>query len=426
MPEEPIEDLDRPQLPEESPEDQQQSEPSFGDRIQDVQDGVDQAKDYRDRLKNWRDARAQKKAGKEGLKGVEKKGVDQAKRKVATRIEGEAGKQAAKAAAGKTAAKVGASAAAKIAAGSVIPVIGNIAMAILTGLQLLWPAIKKYGKYAIYVVAALLLLLAVPFGLLGGKGSNIPPSTAAETQQATLVAWIGGDFVLSGGKITQATLDAEKKRYVIVQKNVDNDKNISGRSTEVKKAINEILMLIELVPRMPGEAKNKQTAAVIAKVQALDSSLPFGAWIADFAIAQVGRGSQNFCQKTNAESKVACASFVSTVLQNAGVSSPVQSMVDGVWANPALRLIVARQTAERPEYLQQNASKLQPGDIIFMGTGSGKVGRSKNFRHVGIYIGNGMEVDNSSRAEAIRKRELAKLAVNDLYFNGAKRYGVDL
>ncbi len=261
------EDLEQPVPPEEPIEQQEPVSPGLSDRIQDAQDQYDRGKELYQKGKEKLAARAEKKAGKEGakegLKGVEKKGAEAAKRKVATRASQEAGKEAVKAAAGKTAAKVGASAVAKIAAGSVIPVIGNITMAVLAGLQLLWPAVKKYGKYAIYAVAVLLLLLAIPFGLLGIKSAPQYPATAAEKNQATIVAALAGNLV-AGKQVTQKNVDDIKARYRQLVNLAKSDKK-----AEVEKLTNEIVALLDQLVGLNGEPQK----TLLAKIKEKEKSL---------------------------------------------------------------------------------------------------------------------------------------------------------
>ena len=422
-----LDDLSGAQGPENSVEPEQelgQPSPTLGDQVADAQDKFGQGKGYRDRYRDWQAARAEKKAAKQGLKeGVEKKGAEAAKRKVATRATEEAGKQVLKKGAVTTGTKVVGGILAKQAVGSVVPVIGNIVMAIVSGLQLLWPAIKKVVPYVIYGVAGLLLLLAAAFGLLGVKTTPQYPSTQAQTDQTVLVASIGGDFVVSGRKITEKVLTAEKGRYRIVLNNVKTTN--PERVVEVEQKVKEILLTIEGGINLSGEAKKKQLGQATSKIQTLDSTLPFGEWIARAAESQVGSQSLEFCSVTKASTNVACASFLTTVLQNAGVPNPIQAGVDGIWRRPFYRTIAARQKPPTEAYYGQNLAKLQRGDIIFWGDGRND-GGSVLFDHVGFYVGGGQAVDNSSGKKMILKRQAAKRDNSFRFFNGAKRYGKDL
>ncbi|MEK7534990.1 MAG: hypothetical protein AAB613_02940 [Patescibacteria group bacterium] len=257
-------------------DDQQVSQPNIIDQGLNAKDQFDQGKELYAKGKEKLAARSAKKAGakgaKEGLKeGVEKQGAAAAKRKVATRVEGEAAKQAAKAAARKATAKVGASAVAKIAAGSVVPVIGNIVMAILTGLQLLWPAIKKYGKYVIYVVAGLFLLLAIPFGLIGLKGGGQYPATQAQLQQATLVSAVAGDLI-AGKKITQEGVDKIKGYYrdlVLVAR----DKN-AIKATEAEKRFKALGDQLDQLINLSGDPQKKLLAQIKAEEKQIFKDFP--------------------------------------------------------------------------------------------------------------------------------------------------------
>lgn len=383
------------------------------------------------------EAGAEAKGSKKGLKGVEKKA--KGLKKVPTPVGG------AGAAGGEAAATVGAEVAVTAGAaeagatvGSVVPVVGTaigLAVGWLVG-KLLPKAInfvKNNWTKPVYIIAGLFILLAIPFALLGLKGGGkITPTTSTQLfQSQALLPYIGGDFVLSGGKINEKVYQAEKERYAIIQHNVDTDPRVSGRSAEVKKSINEILQLIDSGRNLSGDPKKKITADTIAKIQALDSTLPFGSWIAAAARNQVGKPSGNFCTITQAGGRVACASFVSTVLQNAGIPNPIQAGVDGIWRRTFYKIVVNRPDIKSTGHYNLNKSKLQIGDIIFWGDGSCSKGGSVLFDHIGFYVGGDEAVDNSSGGKdgtpppQIRKRGAASRS-SCIVFNGAKRYGSDL
>ncbi|MCR4277830.1 MAG: C39 family peptidase [Candidatus Berkelbacteria bacterium] len=280
-----LDDLSGARIPEETVEpdssggveaDQQAQQPNIIDRGLDAKYRFDQGKQLYGKGKEKLAARSAKKAGKEGLKeGVEKQGAAAAKRKVATRATEEVGKQAVKSAAGKTAVKVGASAVAKIATGSVVPVIGNIVMAILTGLQLLWPAIKKYGKYIIYAVAVLLLLLAVPFGLLGGKGGPQYQSTQAQQDQITALSALSGNSI-SRTKLIFDSITAEKKRMTQFKNWVNqiygtNASKASGATARIK----EVTSLLDTFEITSAAAEKKKIVIQIKeKLSSFSTDFP--------------------------------------------------------------------------------------------------------------------------------------------------------
>ncbi|MEK7202012.1 MAG: CHAP domain-containing protein [Patescibacteria group bacterium] len=307
-----------------------------------------------------------------------------------------------------------------------IPILGEVLIA-LDIKKLLTN--KKFWTWIVCIIAGLLLLIAIPLGLLGGKGSPQYPTTQAQTDQTTLVASIGGDFVLSGRKVTEKVLATEKERYDFVLKNVGATK--PERVAEVRLKVKEILLTIESGINLSGEAKKKQLGEAISKIQALDSTLPFGEWIAKEAKDQVGQASGNFCTITKAGGRVACASFVSTVLQNAGIPNPIEAGVDGIWRRPFYKIVVSRPDIKSAGYYNQNKSKLQVGDIIFWGDGSCSKGGSVLFDHIGFYIGGDEAIDNSSGGKdgtpppQIRRRGAASRS-SCIVFNGAKRYGSDL
>lgn len=432
--------------------DQQSSGPGLTDRIQDAQNQYQNFQDAKDLFNKGKAKLAAKKgakeAGKKGLKeGVEKQGANAAKRKVATQGAQQAGKVAAQtgaraagtavgeAAVGTGAAVVGAEAGA--AAGSVVPIVGTIIGAIV-GAALPWlvSKVKKYWKVPVYIIAGLLLLAAVPFGLLSLKDGGQYPSTQAQQNQTIIAAATAGDFVVSGKKIGQKTLEAEEARYKTVLSNLkqNNPTNLNVATVEVK--INEILTLLKQGVGLSGQAKKNMTASIKTKVEALDATLPFGEWIAKAAEGQAGKPSGNFCRR-GVPGSLGCASFVTSVLYSAGVPQPYKPDVDSVWRMSFYRVIVDRPQTKSAAYYDQNKSNLRRGDIIFWGDGNCSKGGSKYFDHIGFYLGNGLSIDNSSgntkKGIPPHVRNKPILAADRDYggkscrvFNGAKRYGANL
>lgn len=426
------EPLDEIAEPEEQPG--QIQEPSVIDRGQDAYNQYQNAQD----LKDLAGKAKEKLAPKEGLKeGVEKDTAEQAERKVVTRGAqqgAQAGVKTAVTAEAEAAVVGGAEVAtgagtaglltAEATTGPVGWVAGAITLLAIFGKHI-WNGAKKYWPVAVYIIAGIILLPAILFGLLAGKWPPQYPATAGQIQGTTIVASLGSDL-LAGRKLTQQTADAEKKRYQIVQANVDQ--TIPGRSAEVKAKITEITALMESAVAVSGDQKKAMVDRIVAEVNALDRSLPFGSWIAAKAISQVGQPSAQFCTITHASSNVACASVVTTILENAGAEIPINASVDNVWRMAALRIVVNRgaELDRTLGYYEQNKGKLQPGDIIFWGDGSCNPKGSILFDHVGIYVGNGLAVDNSSGQGAIRKPTQAAKRTSCIVFNGAKRYGADL
>lgn len=409
----------------ESPDGQQ---PNIVDRGLDAKDQFDQAKDIYGKGKEKLATRSAKKAGKEGLKeGVEKQGAAAAKRKVATQGAQQVAKAGAKTAA-TTAAKAGATAAtlgAEAAAGPVGWVLGALTVLSIIGKPLL-NFVKNHWQYAVYAVAALLLLLAVPFGLLGGKGVGQYPATARQETQAQSVAYISGDFI-SGNQITQKIVESEKKRYAIVNKNVAG----TTRAAEVKKASDEIILLMGLAVSLNGEPKTKMIKDINSKVRALDSTLPYGEWIAEEAEKHIGKVT-NFCEITGNDSpNLGCASVVSVIMNRAGAPQRLETGQFAIWRNARLMLIVDALPDHKlsRDLYTQNKDKFQRGDIIWWGNGirKGKVVGLQS--HIGIYIGNGQVVNNSS-GKSIKAGEAvpvsSRIDRTDTTFNGAKRYGATL
>lgn len=400
--------------------------------------------------------------GKKGLQGVEKDVAQKASRKVATRSAQQAGKAAAGAgsrAAGTAAgqAAVGAGAAATgvgagvagaevgATAGSVVPVAGNIVGAIVgfvVGAMVpwLWDKTKRYGKYILIAVTIFALVPALLFGLLLGKGLNQTPSTPAQQAQTTTVSAIGGDFIAKN-KITVSLANNEKERYKKVQANVDNDPDptVKARSSEVKKAITEITSLMDSSVNLTGEQKKQAVKDINSKVRALDSTLPYGKWLASEAAKYVGPNAKNtdFCAITgNRTPNLACASVVSVIMNSVGVPQPLTQSQFDIWRNSRLALVVDADPNHRPDpqLFTNNREKFRPGDIIWWGNGirKGKVVGLQS--HIGIFVGSiaGQScspwcVVNNSSSKSIAAGEAVPVASlldrKDIKFNGAKRYG---
>lgn len=246
----------------ESPDGQQ---PSIVDRAQDLKDQFDQGKELYGKGKEKLAARGAKKAGKEGLKeGVEKQGAAAAKRKVATQGAEGLAKAGAKTAA-TTAAKTGATAAtlgAEAAAGPVGWVAGAITVLSIIGKPLI-NFVKNNWQYAVYAVAALLLLLAIPFGLLGGKGSPQYPATAAEKNQAVVAAALAGNLV-AGRQVTQKSADEIKAHYKDLVKLAKPEKK-----AEVEKRTNEIAVLLDQLVSLSGDPQKKLLTQIKEKEKSL-------------------------------------------------------------------------------------------------------------------------------------------------------------
>jgi len=429
--------------PEPGQEESQQpigQKPNVADRAIDAKDTYDQGKGAVQWLKK-RFGRTPTEAGdaagelakKESLQGVEKKTAQQAGRKVATQgakklggAAAQAGTRAAGTVAGEAAVGTGAAVAGGAAAGSVVPIVGTIIGAI-AGITLPWLAkkIKQYWKVPLIAVAGIVVLGALVLALLAGKGIGELPTTDGQKTQVLTAAYLGGDF-LAGRQLTDKVVEAEKQRYQIILKNVS--KTIPARSVEVKGKVDEITTLMEQTIALSGEPRKTMTTSVIEKVKSLDSSLPFGKWIAAEARLHVGQENTNFCRVgTGADSRTACASFTSTVLELAGVPAPFQAATEGIWNNKALKLIVPRSPSLDKNYFEKNKASLQEGDIIWWGDGKcGSARASKIFNHVGFYVGNGLAIDTSSEAGIIPEPRDAGRTWKCSTFNGAKRYGANL
>lgn len=111
-----------------------------------------------------------------------------------------------------------------------------------------------------------------------------------------------------------------------------------------------------------------------------------------------------------------CASFVSTVLVEAGVMQYGQhsKSTTGVWDYPKGDVVIARGG-------DLDLSKLQPGDVVWFGLGSRAKYQGALFNHVGIYIGNGEIIDTSSTQKQVLRRSI-NTHTGDNRFAAAKRF----
>lgn len=94
-----------------------------------------------------------------------------------------------------------------------------------------------------------------------------------------------------------------------------------------------------------------------------------------------------------------CASFVSFVLNRAGVTSEFQGTTTGVWSKAGGSVIIDRGQPF-------DVNKLQPGDVVWFGLGSSARYSNALFNHVGIYIGNGQIIDTSSSQRKVVQRPI--------------------
>jgi hypothetical protein len=364
------------------------------------------------------------------LKGVERKAITGAGRKVATQSAEQIGKTVAKGAAtqgAKTLARVGAEAAAGVETVGVGFVLAAVDLTVSAAVY----AVKKWWPYILTGVAVILLLPALIFGLKGGGGLDIKPTTEGQQQQAVLIAALSGNNI-GKDKAVNNFITSEKSRYDKVQKFVDRD--LPLRSLEVKQKITLYMQTLDQILAQKNVDERKKLLEQARKQLAeLDSSLPFGKWIAQIAITKVGQENKNFCQITGAGENVACASFSSTVLYEAGVPGAIVGTTTALWRNANLGLVIDRRDQLSNDNLQLD--KMHAGDIVWFGNGD-HGGKQRYagalFEHVGIYIGNGEIVDSGavrSNGQVIdylihrRSIRTHKIKGGPIMFNGAKRYG---
>lgn len=268
------------------------------------------------------------------------------------------------------------------------------------------------------------------FSIIGDTGGGLAqyPNSQTQKDQAVLLAGIGGD--LSSQKtVTQKAIDATRARFNRIQ--AEAQTNAGSQSlADVTKRINAVQAIITQIEQLKNA--NNMSGAIklmpsLATAElAAEKGLPWGAWIAADALkyANAGAPSSQFTSVTGADDSVACASVVSSILNEVGVPQvPVSSTLD-IWDNPVLSQIVAPLDGHQlsKSTYANNASKLQPGDIIWYGngySGGSQIYPDALFNHVAIYVGGGQEVDNSSSKATVVKRAADR---SDIIFNGAKRY----
>lgn len=372
----------------------------------------------REKQREWGEKLAERRAKQAGLQGVEKKALAKGGKQLTGQVASQAGKQAAKAAVRQGAARALAARAAVLASG--VLTFGTTLL-IAAGLYV----VKKYGKYLIYVIAAILLLPAIIFSLIFMNfGPPIPPSTSEEKMAATSLAAYAGD----PSALRQGSLQVEaaaKTRYQKIQSLANQTWGVnSPEANRVASEIKKINTLYEQLSAETNRAKKKELKnQIVAAKHSFESGLPFGEWIAKIAedYAKKATSSMNFCVLTgNKNPRKGCANVVTKILKDAGVPQELCAATMCVWTNSLLTTIVSPSPNRglNKNLWDQNKNKVQPGDIVWWGNGVG-AGYSSLFNHVGIYVGNDMTVDNSSdRAKVVKRR----IGDHGRVFNGAKRY----
>jgi hypothetical protein len=281
---------------------------------------------------------------------------------------------------------------------------------------------------AIIVVILIIILTIFVLTSSGGNLGNGPPaypSTESQRQQATLLSALSGNKI-ANDQIVKKVSDAEKSRYQRIKANAQKYSGASVAAIEQK--IKEFNPLLDsLVATRNLEERKQINKDLEQKMLSFEGTLPFGKWISSIAdqYASQGAGSTGFCLITRAAPNVACASFVSTVLWEAGVPNAIVPSVDELWTSAATRIVVDRPSSKSTSLYSQNESKLRPGDIIFWGNGACNRGGSALFDHVGIFISANRVANNSSTRKKIAYSRAEKNGGCEI-FNGAKRYGADL
>lgn len=286
------------------------------------------------------------------------------------------------------------------------------------------PALVIIGSLLLVVIIFIAIFSFNSFSGQNGGGIGQYPSTDTEREQATLLASLSGN-ALANNKTVAEVVGDEKERYERIKNNArqfapDLVSSVEAKITEFTPLLDAIVGTQDRIERL------KVRDNVMAKMLDFESTLPFGDWASRIALSHQNEGSLNFCKITKAGAKVACASFASTVLWEAGIPNAIVGTTTAIWSNKAFRTVVDRPASRSTETWAASKDRLRPGDVVWWGDGSCSRVRyaGKLFDHVGIYVGNGEAVDNSSAQEKILKRDAAKRG-SCLVFNGAKRYGKD-
>ncbi len=272
----------------------------------------------------------------------------------------------------------------------------------------------------ILVILIIVVILFVLFGLSGkdsGGGLPVYPSTQTQQEQATLLAALSGDAIANNKTVAEVIKD-EKDRYGRIKANAQKYSN--GDVAAIDQKIAEFTPLLDSLLSVADKAgKRAIQKDLMAKMLAFEGTLPFGQWITEIALTRVKDPNANFCKITGAGANVACASFTSTTLWDAGVPNAIVGTTTALWSNKSLRIVIDR--APTASNSRINESVMRAGDVVWFGHGD--EGRKRYagalFDHVGIYIGKGEIVDSSGDL-VIKRRPLTTHS-----FNGAKRYGKD-
>ncbi len=393
----------------ESPEPEiDQSKPGIGDRIRDLRD-------------RFRPKKADQ--AKEGLRGVEKKRLQGAGRKVATQGGKQVGKELE-----KKALKQGVKSA--VTAASTAGAAETAGVSLLAGLAVnagMWLGEKAWKNryYVVGIIAFLLLMPAMIFGLLGLRQVPQTPSTDLDRSQALLASAVAGG-TLQQKIITKNSIGVERTRYQTISKLVaTNSGGISQAEAQTKiTAVNQLLDQIDKASNAGDRATTKLLLPqLLSTEQLLESKLPFGDWITAEAKNALNKPSGNFCKITGAGERVGCASVVSIILNNAGVPIKPEASTINIWDEPFLTTVVSPLPNHGLDKNrgQQYLNQLKPGDIVWWGNGikDGKlIYNGALFNHVGIYIGDDQAIANSSENHKVEQGKLNR----SQGFNGAKRY----
>lgn len=282
---------------------------------------------------------------------------------------------------------------------------------------------NPYILGALGILLLIIIVIVIVFSMFGfsretGKGPAIYPNSTAQFQQATLLSALSGNKI-SNNKITKDVIDDEKSRYGRIKANAE--KYSPDLIDSVAKKITEFTPLLDSLLATGDRAQREKIRDETEKSMfEFEKTLPFGKWIVEIAKTHVGEPTQDFCRITGASGKLACASFSSSTLWEAGVPNAIVSNTTALWSNKSLRTVIDRADTASNSRINENVMK--PGDVVWFGNGNKAQSRYAGalFDHVGIYIGDGQIIDSSSTTQKIMKRKLTTHA-----FNGAKRYGSD-
>lgn len=301
------------------------------------------------------------------------------------------------------------------AAEAAVPVAGWVAAAVTIGAALLSSKkVRRAIAVGIWVVIlAVLMPVIILFSLKAlNTGVSILPSTPVQKQQATVLSAIAGNQP-NINKVSDTVIDNEISRYNRIKAQANQNSTIDSTADKVIADLKRLKTLSDKT------AKLALLQSIIDEQKNFESSLPYGSWIVADAKRYIGYSTTKSDSGENVfqcnVSTRSCASFVSTVLIDVGAPNPFAATTTALWNNPSAKTVIDRGGAF-------SLSALQPGDIVWFGTGTTANYSGALFNHVGIYVGNG-QIINTSSSQLKVVQEAISVFTGDMAVNGVKRFG---